>query len=93
MQEASNANSMSIFCALCYKLMNCDLDTSYTTDQSKRPNIDGNRSNGKKVQCLRCVKALNADNTKYYERSKHPGLAPPLFAYRYLRKGSNTTEF
>ena len=72
MQKASNANSMFIFCALFYKLMNSDLDTFYTTDQSKRPKIDGNRSNRKKVQYLRCDKVVNADNTKYYARSKHP---------------------
>ena len=49
---------------------------SYTTDQSKRRKIGGNRSNRNRVLCLRCDKVLNADNTKYHQRSKHPGLAP-----------------
>ena len=61
---------------LCCELINCDLYTSYTTDQSKRRKIDGNRSNRKRVLCLRCDKILSADNTKYHQRSRHPGLAP-----------------
>ena len=64
-----------LFCVLCYELMNC-VCICYTTDQSKRRKIGGNRSNRNRVLCLRCDKVLNADNTKYHQRSKHPGLAP-----------------
>ena len=34
------------------------------------------RSNRKRVVCLRCDKVLNADNTAHHQQSKHDGLTP-----------------
>lgn len=34
------------------------------------------RSNRKRVICLRCDKVLNGDNTAYHQQSKHEGLTP-----------------
>ena len=45
-------------------------------DRSKRRKTEDQRSNRKKVVCLRCDKVLNGDNTKYHQAAKHEGLAP-----------------
>ena len=49
-------------------------------DRSKRRKTENQRSNRKKVICLRCDKVLNDDNTKYHQAAKHEGLAPSFRA-------------
>ena len=42
----------------------------------KRRKLDGERTNRKRVVCLRCEKVLNADNTANHQKSLHKGLTP-----------------
>jgi hypothetical protein len=54
-----------------------DTDSLTKTEIMKRRKIEpAERTNRKRVICLRCDKVLNADNTTYHQQSIHEGLAP-----------------
>ena len=72
-------NAMCVLCIRnrCLFIYLC-IYVNYTIglDRSKRRKTEDQRSNRKKVVCLRCDKVLNGDNTKYHQAAKHEGLAP-----------------